>query len=121
MAHILVVDDSGFSRSLIRHVLEHGGHTVVEAAGGLEALEKAAAETFDVITIDLLMPGMRGKELVERLLQQAPNARLLVLSADVQDTTRQEMLSLGVHAFLNKPIKAEALLQAVEQVLQHAG
>ncbi len=117
MAHILVVDDSQYSRALIRHALEQDGHTVVEAQDGLRALELSSAQTFDLITLDLLMPGMQGLELLGHLRRRQPQARFVVLTADIQNATRDELLAAGAHAFLQKPLQAAELRRTVTALL----
>ncbi len=81
MAQILVVDGSRFIRAMIRRALEESGHTVTEASSGQEALEIIRSKSFDVITIDLLMPQMRGQELIAHLRRQAPASRVIMITA----------------------------------------
>src|SRR6185369_15891884 len=64
---ILVVDDNDVSRDILVRRLVRQGHTVAEARDGRQALEKAAAESFDLILLDILMPGLNGFQVLERL------------------------------------------------------
>jgi two-component system chemotaxis response regulator CheY len=117
MAHILIIDDSAFARSLLKNNLVAAGHTVTEASSGLEALELVRTLQPEIITIDLLMPGMEGLELLGHLRRVNPKFRIIVISADIQTTTREELLSAGADAFLNKPVDTPALLQTIERLL----
>ncbi len=117
MAKILIVDDSGFSRRALRRILEEHGYEVIEAESGGHALEILRRFLPDIITLDLLMPGMSGQETLENVRRIAPQARIIVLTADVQDATRKELLEMGADAFLYKPVGREALLSAIERIL----
>jgi len=67
MATVLVVDDNAINRALLKTVLSFAGHSVIEAAEGLEALALARRERPDAVITDVLMPGLDGYELARRL------------------------------------------------------
>ena len=115
MANILVVDDSAFARSNLRRTLTGGGHQVWEADSGAKALEMVASNIPDVITLDLLMPGMNGQETLNALRPLCPQAVIIVITADIQTLTRQELLSAGANVFLNKPVNAADLLRTIQE------
>lgn len=117
MAHILIVDDSMFSRHSLRRILEDAGHQVSEADSGLKAIEMVGQDPPDLVTLDLLMPGMRGEELLGHLKGMLPGARFVVISADVQESTQETLLAAGAHAFIPKPHHPEKTLEAIEKVL----
>ena len=117
MAKILVVDDSSFARATMRRRLEEAGYTVIEADSGQRALELAAREKPDLATLDLLMPGMSGNETLAQLRPLYPALKILVVSADVQALTRQEVLAAGANGFLNKPVATVDLLATVSKLL----
>jgi len=117
MAQILIVDDSKFSRSSLRRILESGGHTVQEAESGMRALEIVQTAPPKVVILDLLMPEMSGQEVLKALRRMAPEVHVIVLTADIQTATRAELMSLGADAFLEKPLERESILQAVREVL----
>lgn len=102
---MLVVDDSRVSRLFSRqYLLElHPDWVVEEAASAEEGLARLQSVTADFILLDVNMPGMGGMAMVERLRERHPAARICVLTANIQDATRDKALALGVD-FAAKPI-----------------
>jgi CheY-like chemotaxis protein/CheY-specific phosphatase CheX len=115
---ILVVDDSEFARHRIGKNLRDGGHEVIEAENGITALERAKNEQPDLVTVDLLMPGMDGIQLIRRLKSQYPAIRIIVLTADVQKATRQEALDAGADGFSAKTDSGESLLEIIRHTAE---
>src|SRR5215212_8128807 len=107
MAKILVVDDSGMSRRTLRKILESAGHEVIEAEEGIIALERYFLERPDVVFLDLTMTGMYGIEVLTKLREMDPQARVIVASADIQSSTRELVRSGGASAFINKPFTSD--------------
>jgi two-component system, chemotaxis family, chemotaxis protein CheY len=114
---ILVVDDSGLARRGTRRVLEGAGYSVAEAEDGMVALERYFVEKPDLVVLDLVMKGMYGLEVLTKLRELDPDARVIVLSADIQTSSRQLVNDAGAAAFLNKPVGPDDLLAAVGGVL----
>ena len=114
---ILVVDDSGLARRGTRRVLEGAGHSVSEAEDGMVALERYFVEKPDLVVLDLVMKGMYGLEVLAKLRELDPGARVIVLSADIQTSSRRMVDDAGAVAFLNKPVTPEDLLNAVNAAL----
>ena len=114
---ILVVDDSGLARRGTRRVLEAAGYAVAEAEDGMVALERYFVEKPDLVLLDLVMKGMYGLEVLAKLRELDPDARVIVLSADIQTSSRQLVNEAGAAAFLNKPVAPDDLLAAVGGVL----
>lgn len=104
MAKILVVDDSVFQRRSIRKILEVDGHDIQEAANGRQGLEMLATFTPDCILLDILMPDMNGLSFLGALEEQEITIPVVVLTADIQDTTSQECLKLGAKEVIHKPL-----------------
>ncbi len=117
MAKILVVDDSSLSRRILRRILESAGHTVTEAVDGATAMETYFLERPDLVMLDLTMRDINGLEVLERLRQLDPRARILIATADIQNSTRQMAEDRGARGLLNKPFAAEQVLAAVEATL----
>ena len=116
MSSILVIEDSAFTRRKICHVLTSMGHQVAEADNGCTGLELAQNTQPDVIFLDLLMPEMDGIEVLKQLQIKNIQSSVIVLSADVQETTRQECLSLGASHCLGKPPKSEELVKVLNDI-----
>jgi two-component system, chemotaxis family, chemotaxis protein CheY len=115
---ILVVDDSGLARRGTRRVLEGAGYSVLEAEDGMVALERYFVDKPDLVVLDLVMKGMYGLEVLSKLRELDPRARVIVLSADIQTSSRQMVNDAGAAAFLNKPVVPEDLLNAVSAALE---
>jgi two-component system chemotaxis response regulator CheY len=115
---ILVVDDSGLARRGTRRVLEGAGYAVAEAEDGIVALERYFVDKPDLVVLDLVMKGMYGLEVLSKLRELDPGARVIVLSADIQTSSRQMVTEAGAVAFLNKPVAPEDLVNAVNTALE---
>jgi CheY-like chemotaxis protein len=118
MATILVVDDSMFARLTICKILQDAGYQTLEAGDGLQGLEVAAAAQPDCIFTDMLMPNMDGIAFIATLQERRSRLPVAVLTADIQDSRRQQCLALGVRHFLQKPPRKADLLRAAEELLQ---
>jgi two-component system chemotaxis response regulator CheY len=118
MAKILVVDDSGMSRRTLRKILEPAGHQVVEADEGIIALERYFLEKPDLVILDLTMSGLYGIDVLNKLREMDPQARVIIGSADIQSSTREMVEAGGARAFINKPFSTEQVLGIVNRVLQ---
>jgi len=114
---VLLVDDSGLARRSTRRVLEEAGYTVVEAEDGLSALEKFTVERPDVVLLDLVMKGMYGLEVLARLREIDPAARVIVMSADIQTSSREMVKAAGASGFINKPAQPAQVLAALQQAI----
>jgi two-component system chemotaxis response regulator CheY len=114
---VLLVDDSGLARRSTRRVLEQAGYEVVEAEDGLSALERFAVEKPDIVLLDLVMKGMYGLDVLEKLREMDPLARVIVISADVQTSSRDMVQAAGASGFINKPAAPGVVVEMIEQVL----
>lgn len=117
-ARILVVDDSSLARRTLRQICESAGHTVEEAANGAEGLEKYFLHRPDLVFLDMVMEHMTGLEVLRKLREMDPNARVIVATADIQSTTRSDAENLGAFAVINKPFTRDRVLSALENVLE---
>jgi two-component system, chemotaxis family, chemotaxis protein CheY len=118
MAKILVVDDSGMSRRTLRKILEPAGHQIIEADEGIVALEQYFLEKPDLVFLDLTMTGMYGIDVLNKLREMDPQARIIVASADIQSSTREMVDQGGACAFINKPFTSDRVLDTLNRVLQ---
>lgn len=116
MALILIVDDAAFSRRMIRKFLQADGYEILEAVNGREGLEMVGTHNPDCILLDLLMPDVNGFEFLKILQEQGAKIPTIIISADIQDSSRNQGLELGATAFINKPPKQEELRKTVQQV-----
>jgi CheY-like chemotaxis protein len=118
---VLIVDDSKLSRSMAVRAVASMGHTVWEATDGQHAVETLERQSVDLVITDLLMPVLGGFELIERIRQIRPNLPVVVVSADVQLTSRERGEELGCVAFLRKPVNPQELAEVIQGVLSTGG
>ena len=119
MKKILIADDKATSRELLRTVLERQGYAVTEAADGEEALQKALAETPDLILLDLQMPRRTGYEVLGELRKDSRHAQLpiIALTASAMQGDREKALAAGFTAYLAKPVALVHLREEVQRLL----
>lgn len=113
---ILIIDDARFQRNQEIRMLSELGHTVIEAVNGQDGYMKLVQEGPDAVICDLLMPVMDGLGFLEMVKKHRITTPVIILSADVQTTTKEQCLALGAHAFLNKPCKPQELAEALKPI-----
>jgi len=118
MSKILIVDDSALSRRMLRTILEGAGHTVVEAEDGPSGLERFTLDRPDLTLLDLTMSGMHGFEVLEKLREMDPEAKVIVATADIQKSTHDMAAARGGQGFIQKPFVADNVLEAINNVLK---
>jgi YesN/AraC family two-component response regulator len=106
---VLVVDDSIFVRHFIRKLIldAYPDTEVLFASSGSDGFEIYKENKPDIIITDLLMPGVNGHELIKMVKSVNEDVKIFVLSADIQNAVKKEVLGYGVTAFLNKPLNDE--------------
>jgi len=116
---VLVVEDEAPVGSLARKVLRANGYNVLQAAGAEEALETASRHTgpLHLLLTDVVMPGLSGRELAERLRGSRPELKVLYMSGYTDDAIVRHGLHGPTTAFLQKPFSLETLLSRVRETL----
>jgi CheY-like chemotaxis protein len=117
---ILLVEDSDTTRLSHRIMIaKRTGYDVVAVANGTEALKLAAAQTPDLVLMDVMMPGMDGLEVCRRLRKQraTANVPIVLLTFRVGEESISEGFASGCTAYLKKPILPDELIQALRQHL----
>ena len=99
-------------------MLEGAGYEVAEAEDGLIALERYFLEKPDLVILDLVMNGMMGLDVLQKLHEMDPKVRAIVVSADIQHSSREMAVAGGARDFLNKPVDRASLLSAVSRALE---
>ncbi len=118
-AEVLLVEDQEMVRDMVREALEMSGYAVLAASGGADALALAAGHRgpIHLLVTDVVMPGMSGRELAERLSTVRPTLRVLFMSGYTDDAiSRHGILEEGV-TFLQKPFTPDALSRKVRELL----
>jgi CheY-like chemotaxis protein len=116
---ILVVDDNRISQQVIGALLGKGGWQFHTASDGFAAIDAASRDSYQLILMDLQMPGMDGIEATARLRQLPGYAEIpvMALTADVSDQVRAKCREAGMNAFLDKPIHTVELNALLGQFL----
>jgi PAS domain S-box-containing protein len=116
---ILLVEDAELLRPLLVEVLESYGYRVIPAANGADALELLARDrpAIDLLITDVVMPGMNGRELAERIGAELPGLRVLFTSGYPADPHIRQSIAEGRVAFIQKPYLADELARTVRQIL----
>jgi PAS domain S-box-containing protein len=119
---VLVVEDDSNLRELVARVLKKSGYEVHLAAGGVEAIAIAGdpLKLIDAVITDVVMPGMNGRELVEKLLEMRPGIASLLMSGYTDDDVLRRGVLQGDTAFLQKPFTPDQLARKVREVLDRA-
>lgn len=117
---VLIVDDSAMTRRSLRQILEGADCEVVEAEDGLSGLERYYLEKPDVVMLDLVMRGMYGLDVLQKLRELDADARIVVVSADIQSSSHELAEQAGARAFINKPFDRSEILAALDAALAGA-
>jgi CheY-like chemotaxis protein len=120
MSHILIVDDHSPARSLVRAIVTLDGHTVSEAGTGEEALACIAGNNYDLVILDLVMPGVDGYQVLERLgtmpgLEAPP---VIVVSSTDEPVDLLRAAGLGAIDHLSKPFGYDQMEKSIKRVLE---
>jgi DNA-binding NtrC family response regulator len=115
---VLVVDDDPAIREALRAVLEHAGHEVDDAPSGEQGLERLGASRFDVVLLDLAMPGMHGLDALEAIHESAPDVAVIVVTGEASLQNAMRAGQRGAFDFIEKPPDRERLVDVVEQAAQ---
>ena len=127
MAKILVVDDDPTVQTVIRLLLERAGHQVVAADDGRRGLDQLQSQDFDLLFLDIFMPGMDGFETMRLVRQRYPAVQIVVISGHSVPSAGHPLpdflamaTKLGAVRSLQKPFRPDALLQIVAACLEAA-
>jgi DNA-binding response OmpR family regulator len=120
-AHVLIIDDEPNLRLVFRTTLESAGYQVAEAADGVTGLSQLRRFAADLVLLDLLMPGMSGMDVLERIRDARNPVPVVIVTAHGSIPDAVAAIKLGAIDFLSKPIKPEALRRVVGDVLRRRG
>src|SRR5438093_5738481 len=118
---VLVVDDEETFRFVMENRLRASGHFVACAASGEAALERIGEKAFDVLLLDLGMPGLGGLELLRRMNQTGLPCEVVVLTGQPDYDDCVEAMKLGAFHYLRKPMEPALIEQALRRALEHRG
>ena len=115
--HVLLAEDNEFNRTLITAVLETRGLIVTQADNGLAALERAGERAYDLVIVDIHLPGMDGSEAARRIRALRPEYRsvpIIALTADIFFDTPENLARYGIDACLLKPLDEQRLWKLID-------
>ncbi|MBI3793872.1 MAG: response regulator [Nitrospinae bacterium] len=116
MYKILIVEDSSFQRKVIHGAVARDGREIAVAPNVPEALQLIEVFKPDIILSDILMPGMTGIDMLQKLKELNITVPVIMISADIQEPVRQECMKLGAIGFISKPL-AGASLTTLQNIL----
>src|SRR6056300_891673 len=118
--HVLIVDDDTRIRQLLRKYLSDNGYRASTAADAREASEKMDTLSFDLLVLDVMMPGITGVEFTEKLRKEDNSVPILLLTARAEVEHRIEGLAVGADDYLPKPFDPKELLLRIQNILRRS-
>ena len=119
MKRIMIVDNEPDIVDLTRTVLELGGYEVVPAYSGEECLRLLDREKIDLVLLDIMMPGMSGWDVFNRINKKSPEIKVAFMSVlEISDKRKQVLLDEGLADYIMKPFDKETLLNRVDRILK---
>jgi two-component system chemotaxis response regulator CheY len=117
MAKVLIVDDSTLMRRLLRRMLEPRGYQIVEATDAASAIQGYTAEEPDIVLLDLNLGSTSGFDVLAELQTCDPGVRVIMVTADTEESTRIAVERAGGHGLLTKPCDPQTLIDTIETAL----
>jgi CheY-like chemotaxis protein len=116
---ILIVDDYQDVRTLLVRFLAALGYEIVQASSGAEAVQKALSEKFDIIIMDLVLPGMTGIDTTRELKRHSTTAHVPIVGYSGMSLSRvkERALQAGMAAFLLKPVSLQIIQEVIEKYI----
>lgn len=120
-ARIFIVEDEQLLRAGLKQSLTRFGYEVEEAASGEEALERLMHQAFEVVLLDLHLPGIQGVELMRRIRRLQPTVAIIILTGKPDLESAIGAVKCRASDYLIKPVSLDELLDAVRRALQNGG
>jgi two-component system chemotaxis response regulator CheY len=115
---VLIVDDSPVMRSMLAKFFNDNGFQVLgQASDGLEAIEMFEKLNPDIMTLDIIMPKMRGTEVLENIMQRYPDAKVVMASSVSDARTVMKCLKIGAKQYILKPYDEGKVMAAIRKAL----
>lgn len=120
MAKILIVDDSLVQRTILKiHLIKEGHSVIAETGKGQNVLKLYNDTKPDIVLLDIVMPDANGIAILDQLMNEDPNAKVIMCSATAIQNIVLESIQLGAKHFLVKPITREKLLFTIHKTLEY--
>ncbi len=111
----LIVDDHLGMRTTLKDILEDYGYNVSSAASGEEAIKICEDHSFDVILMDVRLPGINGVEALKRIKRHSKEARVIMMSAFSMEELKRKAIDEGALTFLQKPLNIPTVIKLIEE------
>lgn len=118
-ALIHLIDDEPIIHDVLGQILETEGYSVEISSSGEEALKKFEEQKFDLILLDLLMPGMDGLEVLKQIKKIDPEAMVIIITAYASVESALAAIKMGAYDYIQKPFKNDELLMTIRRALEH--
>ena len=112
---ILIVDDDPLVLDTLERLLKTGGYTVVTASNGHEALARASSQEFEVVLLDIGMPGLSGIDVLRQLHTDYPDTSVIMVTAVTDTNTAVEAMKLGAYDYVLKPFNLDDIIVRVKK------
>jgi two-component system nitrogen regulation response regulator NtrX len=119
MPRILIVDDEPGIRQSLKGVFEDEGFTTEAVASGEECLKKIETDSYDLVLLDIWLPGADGIETLRKLREKSPNTHVIMISGHATIATAVSATKLGAYDFIEKPLSLEHTLLIARNALSH--
>ena len=113
---ILVVDDQSGMRETLSDILQDAGYMVEAAVDGYGAIEKAGEQFFDIILMDVIMPGINGVEAIKEIKKMNSRTKFILMTAYSAETLIDEAMKLGIYQYINKPFPPEQIISLLGKI-----
>lgn len=118
MKKILIVDDDEELRANLSEILKGAGYQTAEAPSGKETIEKISAENFDIMLLDLMMPGMSGIDTLIEIRKINPRIRVIMITAFATIDNAVTAIKKGASDYIAKPFKINELLAVIKRAIE---
>lgn len=118
MSSILIADDNEHNRYIARFLLEDAGHQIEQAENGNDAVKLAQQGSYDLVLMDIQMPGMDGIEATKLLKSEGFSVPIVALTAKAMRGDREEILAAGCDGYISKPFEVDAFVAEVEKYIK---
>jgi CheY-like chemotaxis protein len=117
MVTVLLIEDSAFQRKVVSSIVKDLGYDIITADNGYEGIERILTDKPAVILSDLLMPEYDGKWVLEQMNAKGIKTPVIIVTSDVQTSTKDQCMRLGAFGYLNKPVQKDLLKSAIDKAL----
>ncbi|MFO8009460.1 MAG: response regulator [Dehalococcoidia bacterium] len=118
---VMVVDDDESLRDIVARALRDEGYQVVKAMDGQDALDLIARRKFDLVFLDIRMPGFHGQDVLTLIKSTKPEIPVVMLTAVTEQESEDEAIRRGANAYLRKPCNLEDIVKVAREFLDSGG